>query len=94
MSFSIQDFAVKSTPLTIAVGADHGGFEAKNALAAQLKANNISVVDCGAYSLEKTDDYPDFAAAVAEMVSRGDADAGILICLWYYFGGVRHPYSL
>ncbi|MBR2357606.1 MAG: serine hydroxymethyltransferase [Lentisphaeria bacterium] len=80
MSFSIQDFAVKSTPLTIAVGADHGGFEAKKALAAQLQANNISVVDCGAYSLEKTDDYPDFAAAVAAMVSRGEADAGILIC--------------
>ena len=32
MSFSIDDFAVKSSPLTIAVGADHGGFEAKKEL--------------------------------------------------------------
>ncbi len=80
MSFSIQDFAVKPSPLTIAVGADHGGFEAKKALIAKLNENSMTVVDCGAYSLEKTDDYPDFAAAVAEMVSRGKADAGILIC--------------
>ena len=80
MSFTIQDFAVKTSALTIAVGADHGGFEAKKELIAKLNENNLTVVDCGAYSLEKTDDYPDFAAAVAEMVSRGKADAGILIC--------------
>jgi len=80
MSFSIDDFAAKSSPLTIAVGADHGGFEAKKSLIEQLKKNNLNVIDCGAYSLEKTDDYPDFAAAVAEMVSRGEADAGVLIC--------------
>ena len=43
MSFSIQDFAVKSSPLTIAVGADHGGFEAKKALLAKLNENGITV---------------------------------------------------
>jgi RpiB/LacA/LacB family sugar-phosphate isomerase len=80
MSFSIQDFAVKNSPLTIAVGADHGGFEAKKALIAKLNANSIAVVDCGAYSYDEGDDYPEFAAAVAGMVSRGEADAGVLIC--------------
>ena len=48
MSFTIQDFAVKNSPLTIAVGADHGGFNAKKALISQLNENNINVVDCGA----------------------------------------------
>ena len=80
MSCSIQDFATKNVPLTIAVGADHGGFEVKQTLIAALTANQINVVDAGAFSLEKTDDYPDFAAVVAGKVSRGEADAGILIC--------------
>ena len=80
MSCSIQDFALKSTPISIAVGADHGGFEAKQTLIEKLKENNINVIDAGAYSLEKTDDYPDFAAIVGGKVSRGEADAGILIC--------------
>ena len=80
MSFSIQDFSEKKSPLIIAVGADHGGFEAKKALIAKLNENNLTVIDCGAYSLEKTDDYPDFAAAVASKVACGEADAGVLIC--------------
>ena len=42
MSFTIQDFAVKNSPLTIAVGADHGGFEAKKALIAKLNESSIA----------------------------------------------------
>ncbi len=80
MSSSIQDFTLKTTPLTIAVGADHGGFAIKQVLAAKLAENNINVVDAGAYELVSTDDYPDFAAEVASKVSCGEADAGILVC--------------
>ena len=80
MTYSLQDFAVKESQLSIAIGADHGGFAAKEAIVAKLIANNINVVDCGAFALDNNDDYPVFAAAVAGKVSRGDADAGILIC--------------
>ena len=62
MTYSIQDFAVKESQLTIAIGADHGGFAAKEAIVAKLAANNINVVDCGAFALDCNDDYPVFAA--------------------------------
>ena len=80
MSYSIQDFAGKSSPLTIAIGSDHGGFEIKQSLVKKLAENNINVVDCGAFVLDNNDDYPVFAAAVAGKISRNEADAGVLIC--------------
>ncbi|MBO5722181.1 MAG: serine hydroxymethyltransferase, partial [Lentisphaeria bacterium] len=80
MSYSIQDFASKNSPLTIAIGSDHGGFEIKQSLVKKLAENNINAVDCGAFVLDNNDDYPVFAAAVAGKISRKEADAGILIC--------------
>src|SRR5262249_46078213 len=39
-----------------------------------------TVVDCGAYENNPSDDYPDFAEAVARAVLDGAAERGILIC--------------
>jgi len=39
-----------------------------------------TVLEIGAYTNEPTDDYPDFAMAVAERISRKKAKRGILIC--------------
>ncbi len=80
MAYTIQDFAAKDGVLTVAVGADHGGFSAKSEIVAELKKNGIQVVDAGAFNLDSNDDYPVFAAAVAGRVARGEADAGILLC--------------
>ncbi len=61
------------------MGADHGGFLLKNELLSRLKGR-YEITDVGAYSLDATDDYPDFAYAVAQMIASGKANRGILIC--------------
>ena len=62
----------------IALGADHGGVELKTALASHLRQSGFEVEDLGTSS-NKAVDYPVFARAVAESVSQGRADAGIMI---------------
>ena len=65
-------------PKTIALGADHGGFDLKTVLAAHLRKAGYQVEDVGTLSREAVD-YPVFARAVAEAVSSGSADVGIMI---------------
>ena len=66
--------------MKIAVGADHGGFILKQTVVEQLKKMGHSVVDCGADTLNPADDYPDFSRAVGQVLQRGDAERGVLIC--------------
>jgi ribose 5-phosphate isomerase B len=65
--------------MKIAVGNDHRGVAAKQRLSALLESLGHSVVDLGATSPASVD-YPDFAIKVAEAVSGGSVDRGILIC--------------
>jgi deoxyribose-phosphate aldolase len=65
-------------PTRIAIGADHGGFELKEALTAHLRNGGYQLVDVGTSSREAVD-YPVFARAVAEAVSSGSVDVGIMI---------------
>lgn len=65
--------------MKIAVGADHAGFQLKDELATLLRERGHEVIDLGANS-EQSVDYPDFAAAVANAVSRGEAERGLLVC--------------
>ncbi|MBS1115614.1 MAG: ribose 5-phosphate isomerase, partial [Nitrospirae bacterium] len=51
--------------MIIAIGADHGGFHLKQTVLTLLKDLRHTVLDIGAYTNEPTDDYPDFAMAVA-----------------------------
>jgi deoxyribose-phosphate aldolase len=64
--------------MRIAIGADHGGYELKSSLAAHLREAGHQVEDLGTSSNEAVD-YPVFARAVADAVSRGSADVGIMI---------------
>ena len=64
----------------IALGADHGGFPLKESMAPWLEGLGYRVLDLGAHSLDPTDDYPDFAEAVAQAVVSGKAERGIIIC--------------
>ena len=66
--------------MKIAFGADHGGYPLKSIIIADLEKMGHTVVDCGAYELNPTDDYPDFSYAVALAVQHGDAERGILVC--------------
>jgi ribose 5-phosphate isomerase B len=58
----------------IFMGADHGGLELKNRLAAFLREAGHDVRDFGTHTNEAVD-YPDFALLVAQAV-RGNRQAG------------------
>lgn len=64
---------------TIAIGADHGAFAAKEALKAVLIVAGYKVVDVGTNNGETKVDYPDFAVQVAKKVARGECDRGIML---------------
>ena len=66
--------------MRVAIGADHGGFDLKQELAALLKEQNYDVQDYGAAVCIAGDDYPDYAAAVGHAVASGKAERGIIIC--------------
>ncbi len=65
--------------MKIILGSDHAGFELKEDLRGYLAEQKAEVIDLGAYNEEPVD-YPDIGASVAQKVSRGEADRGILIC--------------
>ena len=69
-----------SGPVNFALGADHGGFELKEALKAYLVSRGLSVLDFGAKTKDPADDYPDFAAPAAMAVGDGRAEMGLLVC--------------
>ena len=54
---------------TIYIGTDHAGFEYKESIKEMLEGEGYEVVDKGALTFEKLDDYPDFIYPVAEAVS-------------------------
>lgn len=64
---------------TIAIGADHAGFEYKEILKKWLEKNNYKIKDFGVYSTESAD-YPDFAHPVAEAVEKKEFELGLLLC--------------
>lgn len=64
---------------TIAIGADHAGYQLKNQVAEDLKSMGFDVLDMGTNS-DASVDYPDFGYAVAQAVLRGQAFRGVLIC--------------
>jgi ribose 5-phosphate isomerase B len=66
--------------MRIAIGADHGGYGIKPDLGERLEELGHQVQDVGAHSLEQTDDYPDYALAVARLVANGQADRGVVLC--------------
>lgn len=65
--------------MKIAIGADHAGYSLKEQIREHLTAAGHEVVDYGTESADSTD-YPDYAKPVAEAVSGGDAERGILVC--------------
>ncbi len=75
----ITDFVSKEQ-ITIGIATDHGGFELKTNLLANFTRENIKLIDVGPYEFDATDDYPDYAGRLCLAISRGEIDAGILLC--------------
>ena len=72
-------FFPPTTTMKLSIGADHGGFELKQALVAKLKEQGHEVADHGTTSGEACD-YPDIAVPVCQDVRLGRAAFGILVC--------------
>jgi ribose 5-phosphate isomerase B len=66
-------------PEAVAVGADHAGYQLKEAVSAWLRERGIPVEDLGAYSPDSCD-YPDVAFKLAEAVGAGRIRRGVLVC--------------
>src|SRR5260370_24073182 len=64
--------------MKIGIGSDHRGFEVKRRIVSVLLQLGHDVIDVGPDRRENVD-YPDFAFLVAQAVSEGRAQRGILI---------------
>lgn len=67
--------------LRIVVGCDDAGLDYKNALAADLEADDrvAEVIDVGIGNGEHTA-YPHVAVTAARMIAAGEADRALLVC--------------
>lgn len=65
--------------MKIAVGADHAGFEYKEAIAEMLRSQGHEIKDFGTNSPDSVD-YPDFAHPVASHVESKESEFGVLVC--------------
>lgn len=65
--------------MTLAIGADHAGWELKEQLKAWLIQSGHQIIDFGTHSPDSVD-YPDYAVQVAEAIAAGKAERGLLIC--------------
>ena len=64
---------------TFAIGADHAGFELKEALKQYLSERGFRLTDLGTHSVESAD-YPDYAQVVAARVADHKDRFGLLVC--------------
>ena len=65
--------------VVIAIGSDHGGYNYKEEIKQHLIAGGYEIIDVGTTSTESCD-YPIYAKKVAELVTKKEAEKGILIC--------------
>ncbi len=63
----------------IYIGADHRGYNLKEALKEYMDEMGLVYLDMGAFELDPADDYPQFAKRVAEHIHDPD-DRGVVIC--------------
>jgi len=66
--------------MRVGIAADHGGWALKAELEASLAHAGHQIADFGAFSLDATDDYPDFVLPLARAVAAGAMERGIALC--------------
>ena len=64
--------------MKIAIGCDHAAVNLKNAVKAHLDELGTDYIDLGTDG--EPCDYPDIAKAVAEKITSGECERGILLC--------------
>ena len=65
--------------MRVYLGADHAGFELKQAIIEHLRNAGHEPIDCGAYVYDAEDDYPAFCIAAAEKTVADPGSLGIVI---------------
>ncbi len=66
--------------MNIYLASDHTGFELKNHLAGYLTSLGFTIIDKGPFTLNPTDDYPDFVRLVTEEILKNpDQSRGIVL---------------
>lgn len=68
-----------SAPKRIIIGCDHAAYRLKEILKAALRNQGFEVTDVGTHG-ETSMDYPETGKMVAEKVSSGEYERGILTC--------------
>lgn len=63
----------------IYLGTDHAGYELKEKLKPIIEKLGYTPVDCGAFSYDKDDDYPDFCSEAARKVVEDPGSFGIVL---------------
>lgn len=64
---------------SIIIGCDHAALRLKEILKSALQEKGFNVTDVGTHS-ETSMDYPDTGKALAERVSSGEFERGVLLC--------------
>ncbi|AKK06748.1 ribose 5-phosphate isomerase [Corynebacterium mustelae] len=65
--------------MRVYLGADHAGFDMKNAIARHLENTGHEVIDCGAHVYDADDDYPAFCIETAFRVVNDPGSLGIVL---------------
>ncbi|PRQ11785.1 ribose-5-phosphate isomerase [Corynebacterium sp. 13CS0277] len=65
--------------MRVYLGADHAGFDMKNAIAEHLTAAGHEVIDCGAHVYDALDDYPAFCIEAARRTVNDPGSLGIVL---------------
>ena len=65
--------------MKIAIGCDHAGIDLKKMIVELLSNEGLIILDKGPFTSDSVD-YPDYGHKVAEAVSNGEVDSGIVIC--------------
>lgn len=63
----------------IAIASDHAGYELKQLLGEELERLGYQVLDLGTDGAGSVD-YPDYGYKLAEAVSEGRSDRGVVVC--------------
>jgi ribose 5-phosphate isomerase B len=65
--------------MRVHLGADHAGYEAKNAIAEHLRGEGHEVVDHGPFTFDAQDDYPVFCLRAALGVANDPGSRGVVL---------------
>jgi ribose 5-phosphate isomerase B len=65
--------------MRLVIGSDHAGWTLKKTVIEHVRSLGHEIIDAGSFD-EKPVDFPDIARAVAQKVTSGEAERGIMVC--------------